>query len=127
MPSPAASGAPPLASNVHIASQSESASREDASGEAPNAAGEAPALPFSHRIGARVSPIAPRSNKLTVAERLAKISGEPEQQIAAAFRLALNRAPSPEESSALTAFVREHGLANACRVILNLNEFAFVD
>ena len=33
----------------------------------------------------------------------------------------------PAEREALAAYAREHGLANACRVILNLNEFVFVD
>ncbi len=77
--------------------------------------------------------LALRNNQLTIAmakhfaARVAKISAEPEQQIAAAYRLALSRAPSAEESRALSAFAREQGLVNACRVILNLNEFAFVD
>ena len=35
--------------------------------------------------------------------------------------------PRPEERTALAAYARKHGLANACRVILNLNEFVFVD
>jgi hypothetical protein len=47
--------------------------------------------------------------------------------ISAAYRLALGRAPTDVERSGLTAFAREHGLANACRVLLNLNEFVFVD
>lgn len=50
-----------------------------------------------------------------------------QQQIETAFRLALGRAPSPEERTALVAYAREHGLPSVCRVILNLNEFAFVD
>ncbi|MFA6546808.1 MAG: DUF1553 domain-containing protein [Limisphaerales bacterium] len=44
-----------------------------------------------------------------------------------AFREALARAPSPEEQANLTAYARQHGLANACRVLFNLNEFAFAD
>ena len=44
-----------------------------------------------------------------------------------AFREALARAPSAEEQANLTAYARQHGLANACRVLFNLNEFAFVD
>jgi hypothetical protein len=46
---------------------------------------------------------------------------------AAAYRLAFGRAPTEAEREKLTAFAREHGLPNACRVLLNLNEFAFVD
>ena len=44
-----------------------------------------------------------------------------------AFRLALGRTPTMDERDALTVYARKHGLANACRVILNLNEFVFVD
>ena len=33
----------------------------------------------------------------------------------------------PTEREALAAHAREYGLVNACRVILNLNEFVFVD
>ncbi len=77
--------------------------------------------------------LALRNNRLTIAmakhfaARVAQIASEPEQQIAAACRLALGRPPSVDESRALSAFAREQGLVNACRVILNLNEFAFVD
>ncbi|HKB01792.1 MAG TPA: PSD1 and planctomycete cytochrome C domain-containing protein [Gemmataceae bacterium] len=44
-----------------------------------------------------------------------------------AFRLAIGREPTRAERGALDAYAAEHGLANACRVILNLNEFVFVD
>ncbi len=77
--------------------------------------------------------LALRNNKLTIsmavhfARRIASMSDQPEAQIAAAFRLALNREPVAEETMALAAYVRQHGLANACRVIFNLNEFAFAD
>ena len=77
--------------------------------------------------------LALRNNRLTIAmakhfaARVAQLAAGPEQQIAAACRLALGRPPTAEESRALSAFVREQGLVNACRVILNLNEFAFVD
>jgi cytochrome c553 len=43
------------------------------------------------------------------------------------YHLALNRDPTPSERLAMLAFVKEHGLVNACRVMWNLNEFAFVD
>jgi uncharacterized protein DUF1553 len=46
---------------------------------------------------------------------------------AAAFRLAIGREPTAAEREALDEYARQHGLANACRVILNLNEFVFVD
>jgi hypothetical protein len=36
-------------------------------------------------------------------------------------------APHPEEKAALLEHTRKHGLANTCRVLLNSNEFVFVD
>jgi hypothetical protein len=48
-------------------------------------------------------------------------------KITTAFRLALARPPTPEERDALVAHGQHHGLVNVCRLILNLNEFAFVD
>jgi len=44
-----------------------------------------------------------------------------------ALRLALGRPPQADERSAIVAHANEHGLPNACRVIMNLNEFVFVD
>ena len=74
-----------------------------------------------------------RNDRLTVAmgrhfaDRVAAAAADPESQVSAAFGVALQRAPTPQELAAVSAFVREHGLVNACRLILNLNEFAFVD
>ena len=67
---------------------------------------------------------------LTMARHLAarvERAGGPAEQVAAAFRLALGREPTPAERDALADHARQFGLANACRVILNLNEFVFVD
>jgi len=61
------------------------------------------------------------------AQRLAGITPQLEEQIDWAFRLALARPPSPEERELLASYARKHGLANACRVIFNCNEFAFID
>jgi hypothetical protein len=41
--------------------------------------------------------------------------------------LALGREPDAAERAALVEIATTHGLANACRTILNLNEFSFVD
>lgn len=77
--------------------------------------------------------LAQLNNQLTVAmakhfaARMAQQAAEPGQQINTAFRLALQRSPTAEERDALTAYVKEHGLPNACRLLLNLNEFVFVD
>jgi hypothetical protein len=73
------------------------------------------------------------NNKLAVvmakhfAERVEKLGTDDAGRVTAAVRLALGRSPTPKELDALTGYAKEHGLANACRVILNLNEFVFVD
>jgi hypothetical protein len=73
------------------------------------------------------------NNKLAVAmarhfaARVEKLGRDEGERVTAAMRLALARDPTPMERDALAAHAKEHGLANACRVILNLNEFVFVD
>ena len=61
------------------------------------------------------------------AERLRQTSDDPSRQIHEAYLLALGRPASPEEIAILLAYSAEHGLANACRLLLNSNEFMFVD
>ena len=61
------------------------------------------------------------------AERVEKLGRDDAERVTAAVRLALAREPTAKERDALAAYAKEHGLANACRVILNLNEFVFVD
>ena len=48
-------------------------------------------------------------------------------QIERACRLAIGRAPSPEEKAQLISFAQKRGMPNACRVLLNLNAFTFID
>ncbi len=50
-----------------------------------------------------------------------------EKQVAALYRLVLGRAPTAKECGAVSAYAAKYGLANACRVLLNSNEFVFVD
>jgi hypothetical protein len=58
----------------------------------------------------------------------ASTSGKtPADQVTAAFRFAITRDPTADELRELTAYAQQHGMVNACRVILNLNEFLFVD
>ncbi len=40
---------------------------------------------------------------------------------------ALGRAPERGDEKVLVEYAREHGLTNYCRLLLNLNEFSFVD
>jgi hypothetical protein len=51
-------------------------------------------------------------------------SGAPVEQ---AYFQCLGRVPTDEERDALREFVRKHGMANVCRVLFNLNGFAFED
>lgn len=61
------------------------------------------------------------------AERLRKISPKVDRQIEAAYQLALGRLPKSHEKNALMEYTRNHGLANACRLLFNTNEFIFID
>jgi len=61
------------------------------------------------------------------AERLQHEAADPAAQIDRAFRLALGRHPTAREQAELLAFAQANGLPNLCRVVLNLNEFTFVD
>ena len=47
--------------------------------------------------------------------------------VSEAFFRATGRPPTTEETSDLVAYASNHGLANACRLLFNLNEFSFVD
>jgi hypothetical protein len=64
---------------------------------------------------------------LTMSRHFADRVKSASDPIAAAYRLALGREPTEAERDRLATFSRAHGLANACRVLLNLNEFVFVD
>ena len=83
------------------------------------------------------------------AERVVwEVGIEPDKQIERAYRLALARAPTPQERDRMKAFLsreadawlreaserprdgamaRRHALEQMCRVILNLNEFVYTD
>jgi hypothetical protein len=59
------------------------------------------------------------------AKRVAS-AGDERAQVRFAYRLALGREARLSEEEALTEYARRHGMANACRVLLNCNEFVFV-
>jgi hypothetical protein len=61
-----------------------------------------------------------------LALRVAK-EGPPSVQVVSAFRLAVGRPPSSQERESLATYAERYGLPSACRLILNLNEFVFVD
>jgi mono/diheme cytochrome c family protein len=59
-------------------------------------------------------------------ERLPTASSSSEQ-VQAAFRMALQRDPLPEEQAACERLLKDRGPVDLCRVLLNLNEFAYID
>lgn len=50
-----------------------------------------------------------------------------DQQVAAVFSRILGREPRAAETEQFIPYVQRHGLANACRILINSNEFLFVD
>jgi hypothetical protein len=62
-----------------------------------------------------------------LAARVRSLAEQTPQQVEWLYRLALGRHPDQAESRRMTQFVAQHGLENACRAMLNSNEFLFVD
>jgi hypothetical protein len=62
-----------------------------------------------------------------IAKRLAAESLTPELQVDAAFRLILLRKADDHERRRFADYVQRHGLANAVQILLNGNEFMYVD
>jgi len=62
-----------------------------------------------------------------ISERIERTAAGLEKQVTAAYRLILGRAPTAKELRAVAAYAARNGLANACRMLLNSNEFVFVD
>jgi hypothetical protein len=56
-----------------------------------------------------------------------EIPGDLARQIDRACALAFSRAPKADERQRLVAFANAYGMENLCRLLLNLNEFAFAD
>jgi hypothetical protein len=61
------------------------------------------------------------------AERLQREYKTLDEQIVRAFQLTLSRPPAERERQQLATHAQKHGLASACRVLFNSNEFMFVD
>ena len=62
-----------------------------------------------------------------LARRLEAEIRDPADRIASAFERAMGRPSRPDEFRVLSGYVQAHGLANACRLLFNANEFLFVD
>jgi mono/diheme cytochrome c family protein len=61
------------------------------------------------------------------ARRLETLPGTMLEKVDRAYYEAVGRKPSESERQQLADFAEQHGLANLCRVLVNLNEFVFVD
>jgi len=55
------------------------------------------------------------------------MSANPAGQINALLQLAMNRDATPREIELLGAHAKKHGMANVCRLVINSNEFMFVE
>ncbi len=56
-----------------------------------------------------------------------KSAGSLENQVRSAWRETFVRDPTDRERASITTYAQKHGLANACRMLWNTNEFMFVD
>ncbi|WP_339911222.1 DUF1553 domain-containing protein [Symmachiella dynata] len=54
-------------------------------------------------------------------------ASSPAAQVGRAFELCFCRAPSDDETTACSALVKQHGLPALCRVLLNSNEFIYLN
>jgi hypothetical protein len=61
------------------------------------------------------------------AQRLERHGDDLGKQIDLAYRLALGRLPDGIEREAMAAYAGKYGLAAACWILFNTNEFMFVD
>jgi len=61
------------------------------------------------------------------AARLKQAAADGAGQVAAAFRFAFQREPSPAEAAAAERLVRAAGLATFCRMLLNANELVTLE
>ena len=61
------------------------------------------------------------------AQRLASLAKTTDEQIQLACEFALNRPPRETELKDFSEYASQHGMANFCRVLLNSNEFMFVN
>jgi hypothetical protein len=62
-----------------------------------------------------------------IARRVDAGGGTLESKVDAAFRRVLLRKPTAKEREGFVSYIRRFGLANACHVLLNTNEFLYVD
>ena len=73
------------------------------------------------------SPLAVEAARSFARRVIADAGALPEAQVRRAFALAFQRQPAPDELAACGRLARERSLVELCRVLLNLNEFAYMD
>jgi hypothetical protein len=61
------------------------------------------------------------------ADRLERLAPDADRRISLAFDLVYGRRPSAEEIDVLKTYASRHGWANLCRLLINSNEFLFVN
>ena len=61
------------------------------------------------------------------AQRLQREQASLEGQVRQAITLITGRPPRPTEQQQLTAYARQFGLNNLCRLLFNLSEFVYID
>ena len=57
----------------------------------------------------------------------ADTDADPTKQVTRAFELAFGRSASPQEAAAAIELIQSRGLAQLCRMLLNSNEFVYLD
>ncbi|MDB6039691.1 MAG: Protein of unknown function (DUF1553)/Protein of unknown function (DUF1549)/Planctomycete, partial [Verrucomicrobiales bacterium] len=62
-----------------------------------------------------------------IAERLSVRAKTPETQLESMFQTILQRLPREKERSEFAVYIQHHGLGNACQLLLNSNEFLYLD
>jgi uncharacterized protein DUF1553/uncharacterized protein DUF1549/cytochrome c len=61
------------------------------------------------------------------AARIEPMGNDNVERLTAGWRLAFGREPDQNELAAMVSYADLHGMANACRLIFNMNEFVFID
>ncbi|MEZ6134406.1 MAG: DUF1553 domain-containing protein [Pirellulaceae bacterium] len=77
-------------------------------------------------LGLFNSPFTLRQAEMFADRIRAKAGDEPALQVHTAFRIALSRSPTTEESSELAKLVEQAGLTQLCRVLFNCSEFLYI-
>jgi hypothetical protein len=62
-----------------------------------------------------------------LAKRLEGVSADRQAQMDALFELTVSRKPTEAERAAVVKYAEKHGMSNACRMLINSNEFMFVN